>query len=145
MRTAIGIRISVITAAALMNALSFQVLLGQACNDEKSMVDEFKQGLVTTVDAVKKESLEAFEKNFHQKACLSKLTMCLNVMDEIVSCLDKASQDASATKEAAAAYKAQKESYEKLKEKLTQYKTQLKAAEAPKDAKVLIEKFDLTP
>ncbi len=141
MRIAIGV--SVVAAAALMNALFPQVFVGQACKDEKAMVDDFKQGLVTTVDAVKKESLEDFEKSFHQKTCLSKLTLCLNVMDEVLNCLDKASQDPSATKDAAAAYKAEKESYEKLKEKLTQYKTQLKAAEAPKDAKALIAKFDL--
>lgn len=141
MKTAIGI--GVIVAAALMNALSPHVFLGQACNDEKTMVDDYKQGLATAVDTVKKESLEDFEKNFHQKACLSKLTLCLNVMDEILNCLDKASQDPAATKDAAAAYKAERESYEKLKGKLTQYKTQLKAAEAPKDAKALIGKFDL--
>jgi len=107
------------------------------------MVDEFKQGLLASVDTVKKESLENFERSFHQKTCLTKLTLAINAMDEVLSCLDKASQDASATKEQAAAYKAQKESDAKLKEKMTQYKSQLKAIEAPKDAKALIEKFDL--
>ncbi len=134
--------IGLIAAAVLVNALSPAPLFAQACKDEQAMVDEFKQGLVTTVDAVKKESLENFERAFHQKTCLTKLTLCLNVMDEILNCLDKASQDASATKEQATSYKTQKESYAKLKDKLTQYKSQLKATQAPKDAKVLIEKFD---
>ena len=135
--------VGLVATAVLVNALAPGPLFAQACKDEQAMVDEFKQGLVTTVDAVKKESLDNFEKAFHQKTCLTKLTLSLNAMDEVLSCLDKASQDASATKEQAAAYKAQKESYEKLKAKLTQYKSQLKAVEAPKDAKALIEKFDL--
>ena len=37
-----------------------------------------------------------------------------------------------------------RDSYAKFKDKLTQYKSQLKAAESPKDAKALIEKFNLT-
>ncbi len=134
--------IGLIAAAVLVNELSPGPLVAQACKDEQAMVDDFKQGLVTTVDAVKKESLDNFEKTFHQKTCLTKLTLCLNMMDEVLNCLNKASQDSAATKEQAATYKGQKESYEKLKGKLTQYKSQLKATEAPKDAKALIEKFD---
>ncbi len=142
MKAMFGIGLAV--AAVLVGARSPQPLFAQACRDEQAMVDEFRQGLATTVDNVKKETLQSFEKAFHQKTCLTKLTLCLNAMDEVINCLDKASQDASATKEQAASYKSQKESYAKLKDKLTQYKTHLKATEAPKDAKVLIEKFDLT-
>ena len=130
--------------ALLVSARWPEPLFAQACKDEQAMVDEFKQGLASTVDSVKKESLDSFEKAFHQKTCLTKLTLCLNVMDEVLSCLDKASQDATATKEQAAAYKAEKESYAKVKDRLTQYKAQLKGVESPKDAKALIEKFDLT-
>jgi hypothetical protein len=132
-----------IAAVFLVNALSSGPLFAQACKDEQALVDDFKQGLVTTVDTVKKESLDNFEKAFHQKTCFTKLTLCLNVMDEVLNCLDKASQDTSTPKEQAATYKSQKESYAKLKDKLTQYKSQLKATEAPKDAKALIGKFDL--
>ena len=141
MRAILGI--GFIAATALFSAIPPHRLFAQACKDEEAMVDEFKQGIVTTVDTVKKESLDSFEKGFHQKTCLTKLTLCLNVMDEVLNCLDKASQDATATKEQADASKAQKEAYAKLKAKLTQYKSQLKATEAPKDAKALIEKFDL--
>jgi hypothetical protein len=136
--------IGLVATAVLLIALAPKPLFAQACKDEQAMVDEFKQGLVATVDTVKKESLDSFEKAFHQKTCLTKLTLAINVMDEVMNCLDKASQDASATKEQTAAYKAQKESDAKLKDKLTQYKSQLKAIEAPKDAKALIEKFDLS-
>jgi hypothetical protein len=136
--------IGLVAIAILVNALAPRPLFAQACKDEQAMVDEFKQGLVATVDTVKKESLDNFEKAFHQKTCLTKLTLAINVMDEVLNCLDKASQDASATKEQTAAYKAQKDSDAKLKDKLTQYKSQLKAIEAPKDAKALIEKFDLS-
>ena len=137
------LRIGLAATAVLVNAHAPQALFAQACKDEQAMIDEFKQALVTTVDAVKKESLDNFERAFHQKSCLTKLTLAINAMDEVLSCLDKASQDASATKEQVTAYKAQKDSDAKLKEKLTQYKSQLKAIEAPKDAKALIEKFDL--
>jgi hypothetical protein len=133
----------VAATALLASALAPKPLFAQACKDEQAMVDEYKQGLVSTVETVKKESLDNFEKAFHQKTCLTKLTLYINVMDEVLNCLDKASQDASATKEQTAAYKAQKESETKLKEKLTQYKSQLKAIETPKDAKALIEKIDL--
>jgi hypothetical protein len=141
MKATLGIGLA--ATAVLVNALATKALFAQACKDEQGMVDEFKQGLLASVDTVKKESLENFERSFHQKTCLTKLTLAINAMDEVLSCLDKASQDASATKEQAAAYKAQKESDAKLKDKLTQYKSQLKAIEAPKDAKALIERFDL--
>ena len=135
--------IGLVANAVVFSALAPKPLFAQACKDEQAMVDEFKQGLASTVDTVKKESLDNFERAFHQKSCLTKLTLAINAMDEVLSCLDKASQDASATKEQVTAYKAQKESDAKLKEKMTQYKSQLKAIEAPKDAKALIEKFDL--
>jgi hypothetical protein len=142
MKATFGIGLTL--ATVLVGARSPQPLFAQACKDEQAMVDESRQGLATTVDSVKKESLESFEKAFHQKTCLTKLTLCLNVMDEVINCLDKASQDAAATKEQAASYKAQKESLAKLKDRLTQYKSQLKTTDTPKDAKALIEKFDVT-
>ncbi len=141
MKAKFGIGLTV--AAVLVGVCAPQPLFAQACKDEQAMVDETKQGLAAPVDSVKKETLASFEKAFHQKTCLAKLTLCLNVMDEVINCLDKAGQDPAATKEQAASYKAQKESYAKLKDKLTQYKSQLKATEAAKDAKVLIEKFEL--
>src|SRR5271167_2087744 len=42
-------------------------VFAQACKDEQAMVDEFKQGLLANVETVKKESLDNFEKAFHQK------------------------------------------------------------------------------
>jgi len=141
MKATLGISLAV--SAVLVNALTTKPLFAQACKDEQAMADDFKQSLLASVDTVKKESLDDFEKAFHQKACLTKLTLSVNAMNEALNCLEKASQDASATKDQAAAYKAQKETDSKLKEKLTQYKSALKAIEAPKDAKALIEKFDL--
>jgi hypothetical protein len=136
--------ISLAVGAVLLGTLSPEPLSAQACKDEQAMVDEYKQGIVATVETVKKETLDSFEKAFHQKTCLTKLTLSLNMMDEVISCFDKASQDAAATKEEAASYKAQKETYAKLKDRLAQYKSQLKGVEGPKDAKALIEKFELT-
>ena len=139
----LGLESGLLGMAIILGILCPQPVEAQACKDEQTMVDEFKQGLVTTVDTVKKETLDQFEKAFHQKTCLTKLTLCYNVMDEILNCLDKQSQDASASKDDAAAAKAKKEAYTKLKARLAQYRDQLKATEDPKSAKALIEKFDL--
>jgi len=95
------------------------------------------------VETVKKESLLAFEKAYHQKSSLSRLALYGTNVDSLLSCLDKAAQDTTATKEQVEAYKAKRESYAKLKGKIQQDRNALKAAEAPKDAKALIEKFDL--
>jgi hypothetical protein len=95
------------------------------------------------VQTVKKESLLDFAKAYHQKSCLTKLTLCGISVERLVSCLEKASQDTTATKEDVEAYKAKRETYAKLRDKVQHDRSALKATEAPKDAKALIEKIDL--
>lgn len=106
------------------------------------MVVESKKGLVELIEATRKESLPNFERAYHQKAGISKLGTTASMVDSLVDCLDKASQDTSATKDQADAYKTKRESYGKLKDKLQADHKSLKAAGDPKAAKALIGKFD---
>lgn len=119
-----------------------QQLSAQACKDEESMVDYYKKDLAELVGTVKKESLPDFQKAYHQRSSLTKLTLYGNTVGGLLSCLDKAAQDPTATKEQVDADKAKRETYAKLKDKIQQDHNALKTTEASKDAKALIEKFD---
>lgn len=136
-------RIALFLAVALGFLLCPQQVSAQACKDEESMADYYKKDLAALVATVKKESLTDFAKAYHQKECLTKLTLYGTTVDSLLRCLDKAAQDATATKEQVDAYKAKREAYAKLKDKLQQDRNALKAKEAPRDAKEIIEKFDL--
>ncbi len=141
MKSAIGI--CLLVASVLTSAFLPKSLFAQSCKDEEAMVEDSKKTVTDLIDTVKKENLENFQSKFHQKSCLSKLTFSLSMVSELVNCLEKASQDTSASKEQSDAYKAKREAYAKLKEKLDQDRNALKAAQDPKQAKALIEKFDL--
>jgi hypothetical protein len=127
---------------AVLCLLAPQYARAQACKDEEAMVADYKKAMSDLVATVKKENLQDFQKAFHQKSCLSRLTFYSSVVNGLVSCLDKATQDPNATKEDVDAYKAKREIYTKLKDKIQNDRNALKAAEAPKDAKALIEKLD---
>ncbi len=136
-----------ITLLMLGVALGFflgpQRLRAAACTDDESMVADYKKSMADLVATVKKESLTDFERAFHQKSSLTKLTLSLSMLDGLLNCLDKAAQDTTATKDDVEAYKAKRETYGKLREKIQHERTALKATEDPKDAKALIAKFDL--
>jgi hypothetical protein len=117
----------------------------QACKDEVSMVESSKQSFVALTETVKKESLADFQRLNHDKSVLNKLTINHSMIEETVSCLDKAAQDTTAPKEQAEAAKAQHDSFVKLQDKLEHARAAIKDAHSPKDAKALIEKLDLTP
>ena len=120
-----------------------QPLFAQACQDDEEMSKTTLKDITDLVGTVKKESLGDFERAYHQKSYLSKAGFCLSVIGGLVGCLDKAAQDATATKEQVDAYKAKRESYAKLKDKIEQSRNAVKAAEQ-KDAKALIEKAALS-
>jgi hypothetical protein len=122
-----------------------QQVHAQACKDEVSMVDASKQALVELTDTVKKESLSDFERLNHQKSAVNKLAINDTMLGELVSCLEKAAQDTTASKEAVEAAKAQHDAAAKLLEKIQHEQGAIKDAKASKDAKALIEKLDLTP
>ena len=82
----------------------------QACEENESMVEAYRNNLSELVDTTRKESLEEFEKAFHQKSCLTKLSLSIGLVDELVNCLDKAGQDSTASKEQSETYKTKRES-----------------------------------
>ena len=108
------------------------------------MIADYQKGLTELIETVRKEDLEHFQRAFHQKTCLSKLTLCLNMMNGLLSCLEKATQDTTATKEQKETAKSQREKYWALKQKIEQYRNALKAAENAKAAKSLVEKFEVS-
>ena len=119
-------------------------LLAQTCQDEETMVTDYKKSISGLEATVKKESLEDFEKAYHRKSCLTKLTLSLGIVAGAVECFNKAAEDSATPKDQVAAHKAKSDSYSKLKDKLSHYRDALKSAEAGKDAKALIEKIDLS-
>ena len=115
-------------------------LAAQSCQDDQAMVDANVKAAADMVDTVKKESQADFESKFHQKSCLTKLTLALGALNDAVACLDKAGPSA----DAAAGQASPKDSDAKLKDRITQYKATLKSTDDPKAAKALIARFDLS-
>ena len=140
MRRIIG---TVLLVGGLVGCLGQRTLFAQACQDDEEMSKTTLKDVTDLVGTIKKESLGDFEKAYHQKSYVSKAGFSLTVIAGLVSCLDKAAQDSTASKEQADAYKAKRDSYAKLKEKIEQSRTAVKSAEQ-KDAKALIEKADLS-
>jgi len=114
-----------------------------ACQDEEAMVTDYEKSLQDLVGTVKKENLADFARAYHRKTCLTKLNLCASMIDGAVACLDSAAQGSSASKEQAGAIAAKRDAYTKLKEKVGHYRDSLKTTEADKDAKALIEKFEI--
>jgi hypothetical protein len=118
-------------------------LHGQACEEEDAMITDYRRSLTELVETVRKESLDQFQRAYRQKACLSKLSLFVNVIDPVMECLEKAAAAPETTKSQATALKEKRESYVKLKAKLEQYRDALKATEEAKAAKAQIEKIEL--
>jgi hypothetical protein len=132
----------------LMMGIGFGLMIwphiaaAQACKDEQSMVDESKKSLVEVVNTVKQESLPDFERSYHQKNVINKLSFYGTSVESLLACEDKAAQDSSAAKDAADAARAKHDGYAKLKDKIQHDHDALKALTAPKDAKAYAEKLD---
>ncbi len=122
-----------------------QQVFGQACKDEETMVEGSRQALVELPGTVKKENLAEFQTLNQQKSTVNKLTLHDSVLGELIDCLEKVTQDSTATKEAVAAASAEHDASVKLQEKIKRQESAIKDAKAPKDAKALIEKLDFTP
>jgi len=120
-------------------------VFAQACKDEVAMVDGSKQALVEFIGTVKKEGLADFERLNHQKSAGIKLSLHNSLLGGLVSCLDKAAKDSAAPKQATEAAQAQHDAAAKLLDRLKQEQGAIKEAQAPKDAKALVEKLDLGP
>jgi hypothetical protein len=107
------------------------------------MVESYRGDLNALVETTRKESLQKFEQAYHQRTCLTKLSLALGLVKELESCLEKAAQDPAATKEQADSNKAKHEKYAKLHGTLEQDQKDLRGTTDSKDAKAVIEKFDL--
>jgi hypothetical protein len=121
-----------------------QRAFAQACKDEASMVEGSKQGLSELIQAVKNEGLPDFQRLNHQKSAVNKLSLHVSMMGELVSCLEKAAQDTTASKEQVEVAKTQRDAAAKLQEKIRHELDAIKDAKVPKEAKALLEKVDLT-
>ncbi len=135
--------IALLVGFSLVFEISARPLFAQACKDDEVMTNESKKSVGELVVTVKKESLPEFNRAYHQRSSLSRLTISLSAVTGLVSCLEKAAQDTTATPEDLAAYKAKLETYSKLKGKIDQDRKALRGASDAKEAKALIEKFDL--
>jgi hypothetical protein len=117
----------------------------QACSDEQSMVEGSKQDLLAFAGTVKEESVTKFETLNHQKGALSKLSLHDSMLGELMDCLDKASQDTTASKDDVAAAKTQHDAAAKLQAKIKQQEHAIKDAKTSQDAKAVIGSLDLAP
>ena len=138
------------TVFALVLGTAFVLSLGslqlsaQVCGDEEGMVNYYRKNATDLVETVKKESLQDFEKAFHQKTMMTNLTLFGSMVDGLLNCLQKRANDPATLKEDADAAKGKIDVYNKLKDKIKQDRETLKAAQTGKDAKALIEKFAFT-
>lgn len=116
-------------------------LFAQVCKDEEGMVSDYQKTVTDLVQTVKKESLVDFQKAFHQRIAMSRLTSFGSMVDEIIDCLQKRAGDPSTPKDSADADKGKVNAYNKLKDTIKQDRDALKATQSDKGAKALIEKF----
>lgn len=112
------------------------------CQDEEMMVGDYRKSIGELVETVKKETQTDFDKAYHQRSTVTKLSLVLPLLGQLEACLDKASQGSAATKDQVSTYKTKREATLKLKDKVDQYKTSLKAATS-KEAKGVVEKIEL--
>ena len=108
------------------------------------MVGVFKKAVADLVETAKKESLQDFEKKYHQKSATSKLSMLSGFTEGLLNCLRDRAKDPATPKEDAEAAKAKIEVYSKLKDQVKRDQEALKAAQTEKEAKALVEKFAFT-
>ena len=120
-------------------------LFSQTCNDNEAMVKSYEATLADLVSTVKKESLSAFQRDYHQQSCLTDLNLSLTLVDPLLECLDKQTKDPAATKEESDEVKNKKQTYATLKSMLGRDRDTLKTAKDPKAAKAIIEKFTISP
>jgi hypothetical protein len=131
----------ILTGTLLFGLPILQSLHGQTCSDDEGMVKSYVQSLTDLVGTVKKESLSDFEKDYHKQSCLSRLTLSLGIVNNLIDCLNKTVKDPANTQQQVAAIKSKLQNYVKLKSLLGQDRDALKAAKDTKTAKSIIEKF----
>jgi hypothetical protein len=138
-----GMELVLLMGALGAGVLAPRPLLAQACQDEETMVADYKKSVADLTATVRKESLADFERAYHRKNCLTKLTLAVGIVGVAADCFEKAAQDPATPKDQVETDKSKHDGYLKLQEKVTHYRDALKPVEAGKDAKSLIEKIDL--
>jgi len=133
--------LALVLGSALLLPSGLPPLFAQGCNDEEGMVANYKKAVTDMVETVKKESLQDFERAFHQKNLANKLTFFGSMVDGYISCLQKSASDPATPKEDADAAKGKIDAYSKLKEKIKHDRDAVKGAQTAKAAKALIEKI----
>jgi len=135
---------ALVLGSAFVLSLGSLQLSAQVCRDEEGMVTYYKKNVTDLVETIKKESLQDFEKAFHQKTMMTNLTLFGSMVDGLLNCLQKRANDPTTLKEDADAAKGKIDAYNKLKDKIKQNRDALKAVQTGKDGKALIEKFAFT-
>src|SRR5487761_1404583 len=83
---------------AVCVAVDLPNLSAQTCQDEEGTVTAVKQDLIQMAGTIQKESLDDFQKHFHQQSFTSRLSIALETVGDLLGCLDKANHDPAATK-----------------------------------------------
>jgi hypothetical protein len=135
---------ALVLGSAFVLSLGSRQLSAQVCGDDEGMVNYYRKNVTDLVETVKKESLQDFEKAFHQKTIMTNLSLFGGTVDRLLDCLQKRASDPATLKEDADAAKGKIDAYNKLKDKIKQDRDALKAVQTGKDAKALIEKFAFT-
>ena len=135
---------ALVLGSAFVLSLGSLQLSAQVCSDDEGMVNYYKKNVTDLVETVKKESLQDFQKAFHQKVMMTHLSLFGGTVDRLLDCLQKRASDPTTLKEDADAAKGKIDLYNKLKDKIKQDRDALKAVQTGKDAKALIEKFAFT-
>lgn len=144
------IQAALVTGVCLLAAASLAAFQNQAppttesCKDPETVVTAVQQDLAETVNTVKKESLDDFEREFHQQASMSKLSIYLQTVSDVLSCFEKASHDPQTSKSQQDEIQRKQSAYKKLQTTAQADLQALKTVKEPKDAKADIEKFDFS-
>lgn len=134
-----------LAAAAAFSAPQAQTAApAKACGPDETVVGSVMKDVTTTIATVKKESLDDFERLFHQQVVGSRLSTTLLMTNMLLDCLDKAAKDPSTPKGDIASIQTRQKTYTQLKTAIQQDIDKVKSTKDPKAAKADIEAFSFT-
>ena len=113
------------------------------CVDEEVMPNHYRKELTDLTATVKQERLGDFERQYHQKKGQNFLTFWSLAVETAVACYETAAQAPTTTKKLRAELEAKREAATLEGEKLKELAATLKKARRPRDAKAVIEAFEI--
>ena len=116
-------------------------LHAQGCDPDEAMVKDYQNSILDLVAEVKAEKLDDFQQKYHQRSCLTKLSLFAGAADGLIQCLQQAVKDSATPKDQADADKAKLVTFAKLKAEVQSNHDELKKIEDPKQAKAYVEKL----